>query len=230
MFNSTLFMSMSFIGQNHLSKWIKKILLTVGCLLCCTPHLVAFAAPKTILVLGDSLSAEYGLARGSGWVSLLEQRLQQKKLAFHVINASISGDTTSDGLARLPNLLNKYQPHIVIVELGGNDALRGLDLKASETYLRHIISTAQQAHAHVLLVGMRISPNYGPTYTKVFEAMYAKIAQTTGVAFVPFLLAGIASREDLFQNDRIHPTAAAHPYILDNIWTPLRSLISKSGV
>lgn len=178
-------------------------------------------------MLGDSLSAEYGLARGTGWVALLEQRIQDKKLAVQVINASISGDTTSGGLARINDLLKKHQPTTVIIELGGNDGLRGLSLTASEQNFRAMIAASKTAKANVLLVGMQIPPNYGRTYTDQFSAMYGKIAKETKIPLVPFLLAGVADKPELFQADRIHLIAAAHPSILNNVWPYLLPLISK---
>ncbi|MGS0740574.1 arylesterase [Glaciimonas sp. GG7] len=184
----------------------------------------AYSASKTVLVLGDSLSAEYGLARGSGWVALLEQRLQAQHMDINITNASISGETTSGGSARLPALL-KQRPDIVIIELGANDALRGLQLKATESNLRAMIVTAQKASAKVLLVGMRIPPNYGRDYTEKFFGLYSTLAKQTNVTLVPFLLEGIAEKPQLFQADRIHPTAQAHPIILNNVWQKLQPLI-----
>jgi acyl-CoA thioesterase-1 len=185
----------------------------------------AHSASKTILVLGDSLSAEYGIARGSGWVALLEQRLQQEKLNIAVVNASISGDTSSGGKNRLADLLQKHQPQILIIELGANDALRGLSLKASEANFRDMINMAKAKHAKVLLLGMQIPPNYGRDYTGQFFAMYGHIAKDTQTALVPFFLAGVAEKQELFQADRLHPLASAHPVILGNVWPQLEILI-----
>lgn len=176
-------------------------------------------------MLGDSLSAEYGLARGSGWVNLLQNRLRSEKPGATVINASISGDTTSGGAARLPALLKKYQPAILIIELGGNDGLRGLSLAATETNLRTMIKVGQSAKAKVLLLGMRLPPNYGAAYTENFYALYGKLARETKAALVPFFLEGVAERDELFQADRIHPAAAAHPIMLDNVWPALKPLL-----
>jgi len=187
---------------------------------------LAYSAPKTILVSGDSLSAEYGLARGSGWVALLEQRLHEKKLNVSVVNASISGETTSGGAARITDLLQQHHPDIVIIELGGNDGLRGLPVAAAEQNLRSMITASQHAGAKVLLVGMMIPPNYGRSYTDKFFAMYGTIARDTHVGLVPFLLDGIAEHIELFQSDHIHVIAAAHPRILDNVWPHLLPLIS----
>ncbi|MFJ2988786.1 arylesterase [Collimonas sp. NPDC087041] len=186
----------------------------------------AYSASKSILVLGDSLSAEYGLARGSGWVALLQQRLKQEKLDASTTNASISGETTSGGKTRLPALLQQH-PDIVIIELGANDALRGLQLKATEDNLRGMIDAAQKAKAKVLLVGMRIPPNYGRDYTEKFFALYGTLAKQTKVSLVPFLLAGVPDKPEMFQADRIHPVAQAHPIILDNVWSGLKPLLTK---
>ncbi len=179
---------------------------------------MAYSAPKTVLVLGDSLSAEYGLVRGTGWVALLAQRLHEKKYDVDVINASISGETTSGGASRIADLLKKHRPDMVIVELGGNDGLRGLSLDAAQQNFRAIISTCQRAHASVLLVGMQIPPNYGRRYTDKFTAMYPALAREMHVALVPFLLEGVADKPELLQADQIHLTAAAHPRLLDNVW------------
>ena len=187
---------------------------------------MAYSAPKTILVLGDSLSAEYGLARGTGWVALLDQRLHEKKMDRQLINASISGETTSGGANRIAELLTKHQPAIVIVELGGNDGLRGLPVAAAEENFRHIIAACQAAKARVLLVGMQIPPNYGRSYTDKFTAMYDDLAHQTHIALVPFLLAGVADKPELFQADHIHLIAAAHPRMLDNVWPKLLPLLS----
>ncbi|HTD07162.1 MAG TPA: arylesterase [Undibacterium sp.] len=187
----------------------------------------AYSASKTVLVLGDSLSAEYGLARGTGWVALLEERLKQKRIDAAVINASISGETTSGGKARLGSLLSKHHPDIVVIELGGNDALRGLALDASEANFRDMIAMSRAAKAKVLLVGMQIPPNYGRDYTEKFFSIYPKLAKESKSELVPFLLDGVADKPGLFQPDRIHLLAQAHPRILDNVWPHLQILLSK---
>lgn len=187
----------------------------------------AHSAPKTILVLGDSLSAEYGLARGTGWVALLEKRLDAKKLSARVINASISGETSSGGKARLSALLEIHRPDIVIIELGGNDALRGLDLSASEQNFRDMLKMTQESKAKPLLVAMQIPPNYGKAYTEKFFSMYAKLAKESKSALVPFFLKGVADKPQLFQADRIHLTAEAHPTMMENVWGPLQPLLKK---
>ncbi|MGI9134270.1 MAG: arylesterase [Rhodoferax sp.] len=192
----------------------------------------ATPAPKAgaarLLVLGDSLSAEYGLQRGSGWVALLQQRLAQQQRAVQVINASISGDTSSGGRTRLPALLAQHQPTLVIIELGANDALRGLPLDLTRTNLAAMTQAAQASGAKVLLLGMQMPPNYGAAYASEFAAMFAAVARSHQAALVPFLLKGVADvahAETLFQSDRIHPTEAAHPIILDNVWPSLKKLL-----
>lgn len=187
----------------------------------------AHSASKTILVLGDSLSAEYGLARGEGWVSLLEKQLAEKNINAQVINASISGETTVGGKTRLPSLIEKYHPDIVIIELGGNDALRGLSLNASEDNFRAMISTAKKGKARVILTGMQIPPNYGKEYAQKFFSLYSMLAAEQKIILVPFLLEGIADSNDFFQTDRIHPVAKAHPVILNNVWQHLYPLLRK---
>jgi acyl-CoA thioesterase-1 len=188
----------------------------------------AYSASKTVLVLGDSLSAEYGLARGTGWVTLLDQRLKAEKIDAAIVNASISGETTSGGKTRLPALLERHRPSVVIIELGGNDGLRGLPIAATEANLNAMVSAAQKAKAQVLLVGMEIPPNYGRDYTQKFAAMYAKIAKDKKTLLVPFLLEGVADQQQLFQADRIHPAAAAQPIMLDNVWPHVKPLLRKS--
>lgn len=181
-----------------------------------------------ILVVGDSLSAEYGLERGSGWVELLNKRLAQERIPARVINASISGDTTSGGRARLPALLNQHRPDVVVIELGGNDALRGLPLASSRDNLQAMVKAAKGAGARVLLAGMQVPPNYGQRYGADFAQLFVEVAQAEKVALLPFLLKGVADRPDAeqwFQADRIHPTAAAHPVILANVWPVLKPLL-----
>jgi acyl-CoA thioesterase I len=181
-----------------------------------------------VLVVGDSLSAEYGLARGSGWVALLEKRLVREGVAASVVNASISGDTTSGGRSRLAALLKLHQPSIVVLELGANDALRGLPLTMSRDNLAQMATAARQAGAKVLIVGMQVPPNYGRKYSDEFAALFADVARAQGAALLPFLLKGVAdvpNAEAMFQADRIHPRAEAHPTILANIWPVLRPLL-----
>ncbi len=187
-------------------------------------------AGPLILVVGDSLSAEYGLKRGSGWVALLEARLVQKKIAARVVNASISGDTTSGGRTRLPALLTQHRPDIVVLELGANDALRGLPLAMTRANLDVMAKAAKTAGAKVVIAGMQLPPNYGRQYGEQFAGLFATVAKAEGAALVPFLLKGVADgpqADTLFQPDRIHPTAAAHPTILDNVWPVLEPLLSR---
>lgn len=181
-----------------------------------------------ILVVGDSLSAEYGLSRGKGWVALLEQRLAQDRIAATVVNASISGDTTSGGRSRLPALLKRHDPDVVILELGGNDALRGLPLSMTRDNLAHMARTARAQGARVVVVGMQMPPNYGRKYAEEFEAVFATVARQEKAALVPFLLKGVADvphAESLFQPDRIHPREEAHPTMLANVWPTLKPLL-----
>lgn len=185
------------------------------------------SASKTVLVLGDSLSAEYGIARGAGWITLLEQRLKVEKIDAKIVNASISGETSSGGKARLPSLLQQHRPAVVVIELGANDGLRGLPLTSTEENLRTMITESQKVKAKVLLIGMQIPPNYGRHYTEKFSTLYGKLAQETQVALVPFLLQDIADQPQLFQSDRIHPLAEAHPVMLSNIWPHLKPLLTK---
>nr|WP_044530798.1 arylesterase [Herbaspirillum sp. B65] len=185
----------------------------------------AYSAPKNLLVLGDSLSAEYGLQRGSGWTTLLQQRLQQDKSGFQVVNASISGDTTIGGRNRLPALMTQHKPAVLVIELGANDALRGLPLKTSQDNLQAMIDLAREQKAKVLLVGMQIPPNYGPDYTRRFAAMYQELAKANKLALVPFFFEGIAADLSQFQADRIHPNEQAQPRLLDNVWPYLKPLL-----
>jgi acyl-CoA thioesterase-1 len=187
----------------------------------------AYSAPKTVLVVGDSLSAEYGLARGSGWVALLEQRLKAQKIDARIVNASISGETTSGGRTRLPALLQQHKPSLVVLELGANDGLRGLPVNAAEDNLRTMIALAQKNRAKVLLVGMRMPPNYGRAYTERFAGMYKELSGELKVPLVPFMLDGVAQEAANFQADRLHPLATAHPVILNNIWPQFAPLIKE---
>ena len=189
----------------------------------------AVAAKPVIVVLGDSLSAEYGLPRDTGWVQLMRQRLADQRLDYSVANASISGDTTSGGRARLPVLLERLKPAIVIVELGANDALRGVPLSTTEDNLRTIIEQSQQAHAKVVLIGMYVPPNYGPDYTQKFHGMYGTLSSELHVPLVPFLLAGIENKPAMFQADQIHPTQQAQPVLLDNVWPAVKPLLHTTS-
>ncbi|MCW5610605.1 MAG: arylesterase [Rubrivivax sp.] len=184
---------------------------------------------RTLLVVGDSLSAEYGIPRGSGWVALLEQRLEREQGGrWRVVNASISGDTTSGGRSRLPALLQQHRPAVVIIELGGNDALRGLPLTMTQDNLATMTRAAKAAGARVLITGIAVPPNYGRQYGEAFFKLFETVARAEGAALVPFLLAGVADGPDaeaMFQPDRIHPKAEAHPRMLENVWPTLRPLL-----
>jgi len=187
------------------------------------------ARPSTLLVLGDSLSAGFGTALDQGWVSLLEQRLADQGLPYQVVNASISGDTTAGGLSRLPALLAEYRPAVVIIELGANDGLRGFPPKRIAAALEDLTQQAQAAGARVLLVGVRLPPNYGSAYAEQFQAVYAQVAAATGAALVPRLLDGVAEDRALMQADGLHPTAVAQPRLLDNVWPVLLPLLHATG-
>jgi acyl-CoA thioesterase-1 len=215
----------------RVSMWTRRDVIAAG-LAACHGGWAGAAGTPVILVVGDSLSAEYGLKRGTGWVALLEERLAREKIPARVVNASISGDTTSGGRARLPALLKQHQPTHVILELGGNDALRGLPLAGTEENLSWMTQAAQQAGARVLLVGMQVPPNYGTDYTTRFAGLFAKVAKERKAALVPFLLAGVGDAADptaLFQADRIHPKAEAHPRMLDNVWPELKKMLAGAG-
>ena len=179
----------------------------------------------SILILGDSLSAEYGLARGTGWVALLEKKLQSDQSPWKVVNASISGETTAGGQTRLAQLLKVHQPKVVVIELGANDALRGLQLKATEKNLQAMIQASKNIGAKVLVLGMRIPPNYGQEYTTQFFNLFGKLAQSENVAHVPFFLEGVATKMELFQADRIHPNEKAQPVLLGNVLPKLLPLL-----
>jgi len=181
-------------------------------------------APR-ILVVGDSLSAEYGLPRGTGWVHYVERRLQERGQAYQIRNASISGDTTQNGLQRLPALLQSFNPNIVVLQLGANDGLRGLPIPDMEANLRKMIELCKNAQARVLLVGQHVPPNYGRRYADQFHAVYAKLASTHRIGLVPFMLEEIALDQSMFQSDGLHPTEAAQPKIAETIWPPLAALL-----
>lgn len=187
------------------------------------PILAGTGSAPTILVFGDSLSAAYGIPRESGWVSLLERRLPGHK----VVNASVSGETTAGGLTRLPAVLAAHRPVLVILELGANDGLRGLSLRQSERNLEAMIGLVKKQGGEVLLVGMRLPPNYGPAYTRKFQEMFERLARSRETRLVPFLLAGMAERRDLFQPDGLHPDARAQPVLMDNVWRELKPMLKE---
>lgn len=182
---------------------------------------------RKILVVGDSLSAGYGLPAAEGWVALLAARLRDQGYGYEVVNASITGDTTRGGLARLPATLERHQPAVVVIELGGNDGLRGIPIAELRSNLRAMISTAREAGAKVLLVSMRIPPNYGLEYARDFEETFALLAEETGINVAPFILADVALNDSLMQSDGIHPNARAQPVMLDSVWPSLRSLLVR---
>jgi len=188
----------------------------------------AGAKPSAILIFGDSLSAEYGLPRGTGWVQLLSGRLAKEAAQYSVVNASISGETTSGGRTRLPQLLQRHRPSIVVLQLGANDGLRGLSLASMRDNLAAMIEASREAGARVLLVGMRIPPNYGRGYAERFAGVYAQLASDQKVALVPFLLDGFADDLEFFQADRIHPNERAQTRMLDTVWPQLAPLL-RSG-
>jgi acyl-CoA thioesterase-1 len=200
--------------------WLRILLLLI---------LIAVApvhAARTILVFGDSLSAGYGLPAGSGWVSLLEQRLKRDRLDYTIVNASISGETTLGGRNRIADALAEHKPAVVIVQLGGNDGLRGNSIEETRRNLIAIVGASRKAGARVLLVGMRIPPNYGKVYTRRFEALFAEVARQQNASLVPFMLQGFADKPEWFQSDGIHPAVEAQPRILDNIYRRLRALLT----
>jgi len=182
-------------------------------------------ASPALLVFGDSLSSAYGIVERRGWVALLEERLKRERLDYRVVNASISGETTAGGRTRLAKVLADVKPAVVIVELGGNDGLRGLPVAEMKKNLGAMIEQAQKSGARVLLVGTRMPPNYGPDYTQSYEAAFAELAKRHRVALAPDLTAGVGERLESFLPDRIHPNEAAQPALLDNVWKALRPLL-----
>lgn len=207
---------------------LRQLLLWLMCWLLSAIPLLAQACNGDkggILVLGDSLSAAYGIDESEGWVALLRQRLTEEQLHRPVINASISGETSSGGTARLQPLLDKYQPEVVILELGGNDGLRGYPVTTLRAQLQQAIDLSRQQGAHVLLVGMQIPPNYGARYSRLFSETYPTLAKQNQIALVPFLLDGVAGLPEMMQPDGIHPTAAGQPQMLDNVWPALQDVL-----
>ncbi len=205
-------------------RWLTAL---VAALLCSV--VFAQAAAPVILIVGDSISAGYGLRPGAGWATLLQQRLEAGHYPHRVVNASISGDTSAGGRARLATLLAQHRPAVTIIELGGNDGLRGGSLEALRGNLDAMAAMAQKAGSQVLLVGMRLPPNYGPAYVQRFDATFADVAKARKIALVPFMFDGFGENNALFQPDRVHPTAAAQPKLLDNVWRELRPLVDTPG-
>jgi acyl-CoA thioesterase-1 len=187
------------------------------------------APPPTLLVFGDSISAGYGIRVNQGWVALLQAKLTREGYGYQVINASISGETTAGGLARLPRALALHHPQVVVLELGGNDGLRALPIAQMRDNLRQMCALARAAGARVLLLGMRIPPNYGPDYTEQFRKVYADLARADKLPLVPFLLDNIALNPDLMQADGFHPNTQGQPKLLDNVWPELEGLL-RQGV
>ena len=187
----------------------------------------AFASPPQILVLGDSLSAGYGVPLGRGWVDLLQQRLRERGYPHAVFNASVSGDTTAGGVTRLPSLLEQRKPQVVIIELGANDGLRGFGFDQIRANLQRLIQLARASGSQVLLVGVRLPPNYGAAYVERFQAIFRELSNQEQIALVPYLLAGVAEDWDLMQTDGLHPSAEAQPQLLENVWPHLEPLVQE---
>lgn len=221
----SIWMMLRQLGKHLATGVIGGVMLMLGA--CVLP--VQAAPSQTVLVMGDSISAEYGLARGTGWVALLQKRLDVQQPGWKVVNASISGDTTAGGRARLVAALRAHQPRVVVIELGANDALRGLPLAQTRANLAEMVRQSHQTGARVLLLGMQVPPNYGASYTKEFAAVFAHVARDAKVQLVPFLLAGIADVPDAqrlwFQTDRIHPNQQAQAKLLDNVWPALAPML-----
>lgn len=196
-------------------------------LVCALAAPAAALSAATILVYGDSLSAGYGLPREQGWVHLLEQRLRAEKLDYKVVNASISGETTLGGRNRIDATLRAHRPNIVILELGANDGLRGASPETIRGNLEAISDVCRRAQARVLLVGLRLPPNYGQPYAEKFQGVFREVSRSRKLPLVPFLLDGFSDNRDLFQADGIHPSAAAQPLMLDNVWKELRPLLKR---
>jgi acyl-CoA thioesterase-1 len=211
--------------RRSIARWAARVLL-LACVVLAIPARAQNAAP-VLLVVGDSISAGYGLARGEGWVDLLAERLARDGYRERVVNASISGDTTAGGLARMPGLLREHHPAIVVIELGGNDALRGGNLDATRANLDAMVKDALNAHAEAVILGMKVPPNYGTAYARRFERLYVDVAKARQVPLVPYVFEGFGEDLAQFQEDRIHPKAAAESRILDNVWPTLAPLLSR---
>lgn len=185
--------------------------------------------PATILVLGDSLSAAYGININEGWVALLQQQVINEGYDYKVINASVSGDTTRTGLSRIDSTLKSHKPEIVIIALGGNDGLRGLAFSEIENSLSSIIESCKKQHAEILLLGVRLPPNYGPVYNKQFAELYQRLAEHFDITLLPKMLDQVADNRDLMQDDGIHPKAQAQPLVMKNVWAGLKSILEKEN-
>lgn len=210
--------------KTNCSLWFPVLLLWLG-VLCTAP---AHAEAPVILVFGDSLSAAYGIPAEQGWVSLLQRRLAERGYPHQVVNASISGDTTSGGLSRLPAALKQHHPALIILELGANDGLRGQPPMVMNRNLAQMIELAQQADAQVLLAEMRIPPNYGPLYTQKFQATFGELAKRYNISLIPFMLDGVAGDPALIQDDGLHPHAEGQPRILENVWSILEPALDRN--
>jgi acyl-CoA thioesterase I len=211
------------LHSSRFLSWLRRSLLLAAVLVLSSP---AFAA-RTLLVFGDSLSAAYGLSTDQGWVHLLADRAGRPGLDWKVVNASVSGETSAGGLRRLPEDLKRHQPDVVVIALGANDALRGQPVAGIRSNLEQMVRLVRQAHAQPVLVGLMIPPNYGIEYAAEFRGLFPALAARLHVPLVPFLLEGIADKPELFQGDQLHPTAAAQPRILDNVWKAVEPLLRK---
>jgi len=207
--------------------WRKAVERSVMVLLLGLGALSASAAERTLLVMGDSLSAAYGLRSEQGWVALLEQRLSEQQRGWRVVNASISGETTAGGAARIDSEITTHAPDLVVIELGANDGLRGLPLAHARANLERMIEASKSADAKVLLIGMRMPPNYGSAYTEGFSNLFAELAQAHDATHLPFLLEPIAAERDAFLDDNLHPTAEAQPRLLEHVWSVLEPLLAS---
>jgi acyl-CoA thioesterase-1 len=222
-------LSGAFVPYRLLVRCLLALCMALCMALCFAAATARAAAAPVILVLGDSISAGYGLPTETGWATLLQQRLAAELYSHRVINASISGDTTAGGRARLDALLARYHPAVTVFELGGNDGLRGGSLDAMRANLDAMTATAQKSGSRVLIVGVRLPPNYGPSYVNRFQATFADVARARKAALVPFLFEGFAEDNAMFQSDRIHPVVAAQAKMLDNVWPYLKPLLADAG-
>lgn len=206
---------------------VRGLLMTLAMLAGMGNPVAASGRPQTVLILGDSLSAAYGLQPEQGWPALLDERIKARSLSWRVVNASVSGETTSGGLARMAGELQRNQPQLVVIALGANDGLRGLPLEQTRSQLAAMIEAALAAKARVLLIGMRLPPNYGPDYTAGFARNYQDLAAQYRITLLPFLLEPIASERDAFQSDNLHPVAAAQPRLLEHVWAVLGPMLGR---
>ena len=213
----------------YVSQWMRFIALSL-----CVSTLVlsnpCYSGQANMLILGDSLSASYGIKKKEGWVTLLEQKLTAEGYNYHVINASISGETTEGGLARLPTLLTEHKPSLLIIELGANDGLRGFPVKIINSNLSAMVKLAKEQHAQILLIGIQLPFNYGPRYTHLFEKTFVNISQTFHITLAPSLLGKVPLDERLMQEDKLHPNAKAQPQLLDHVWPYLQPLLTKASL